>query len=135
MKFAPPSEQIVSKLMDGEAIVINLTSGVYYSMEGTAAKIWRDLCAGVDLVDVTKDAQAAYPDSTDLAAQFSTFVTQLMAEGLLAEAGADARIEVMEDVPWPASYQPPQHESFDDVAAMVALDPPLPELQSYVSDR
>lgn len=134
MLYTPPSEQIVSKLMDGEAIVINLTSGVYYSMEGTAAKIWRDLCAGVDLDTLIADAQGAFPGQPDVPAQIEAFVAQLVTDGLLAEGGV-AVADVLEVVAWPTTYSIPMRESFDDVAAMVALDPPLPELQSYTSDR
>lgn len=134
MKYTPASEQIVSKLMDGEAIVINLSSGVYYSMESTAAKIWRDLCAGEELSALIADAQSAYPNDTQAPAQIETFVTQLVADGLLAEAGGAApEAEVLEDVAWPTTFSAPQLESFDDVAEMVSLDPPLPELQSYAS--
>ena len=130
MKYAPPSEQIVSKLMDGEAIVINLTSGVYYSMEGTAAKIWRDLCAGIELSALVSDAETAYPENADVPAQIEAFVALLVADGLLAEGGTQTpEVDAPEETAWPEVYAAPQRESFDDVAEMVALDPPLPELQ------
>lgn len=136
MMYARASEQIVSKLMDGEVIVINLTSGVYYSMEGTAAKVWRDLFAGLELDAVIADAQSAYPDQANVGAKITELTALLVADGLLAEAGAEAPApESLEDVAWPAVYSVPHRESFDDVAAMVALDPPLPELQNYASDR
>ena len=33
-RLMPKSDQIAAKVMDGEAVIIDLASGVYYSMDG-----------------------------------------------------------------------------------------------------
>ncbi|WP_322867252.1 PqqD family protein [Aquicoccus sp. G2-2] len=105
--FTPASDQIVSKVLDGEAIVIDLTTGIYYSMEQTAAKVWFELCNGTSLDALVQSARQAYPDDTDAPAQIEAFVAELVAEGLLSKAGPDAKpVDDMEAVSWPTTYSP-----------------------------
>ena len=135
MKYARSSEQIVSKLVDGEVIVIDLTTGIYYSLEGTAAKIWRELCAGVESDNLFADAIQVYPENAHVSEQVCEFVAVLVSDGLLREAEAATPTDSLDELAWPAVYDAPERTSFDDVAEMVALDPPLPELQGYSTDR
>jgi hypothetical protein len=84
---------------------------------------------------LVQSARQTYPDDADAPAQIEAFVAELVAEGLLSKAGPDAKpVDDMEAVSWPTTYSPPERMSFDDVAEMVALDPPLPELQRFSSD-
>ena len=39
-------DQAVHETLDGETVVINLASGTYYSLEGSAADLWSRLLAG-----------------------------------------------------------------------------------------
>jgi len=39
-RLMPKSDQIAAKVMDGEAVIIDLASGVYYSMDGVGGLIW-----------------------------------------------------------------------------------------------
>jgi hypothetical protein len=132
MYFAPPADHIVAKLVDEEVIVINLLSGVYFSMEGAAAKIWRDLYSGISRDALEEDARQAFPDCSTLHSDFDRFFGTLVADGLLVEtANRPLPAEELEAMSWPSVYTAPGRMSFDDVAEMVALDPPLPELQTY----
>src|SRR5262245_41917264 len=36
----PNSEEVAAKVMDGEAILINLSNGIYYSMDKVGAVLW-----------------------------------------------------------------------------------------------
>ena len=39
-RYARNTDEVVSKVIDGEAIIINLTNGVYYSIDKAGARIW-----------------------------------------------------------------------------------------------
>ena len=39
-RLIPNKKEVAVKIMDGEAIFINLSSGVYYSMDSIGAIIW-----------------------------------------------------------------------------------------------
>lgn len=135
MYFGPTSEQVVSKILDGEAIVIDLTTGIYYSMEGIAAKIWRELNSGSSRDDLLQNVGNKYPGQPDAQDDIKVFVSRLVTDGLLVETEAPStQPDELETVDWPNDYATPVIQSFDDVAEMVALDPPLPELQRYVPD-
>src|SRR5262245_26886534 len=62
-RVRPNEEEVVAKLMDGEAIIINLVTGVYYSMEGAGASIWAMIEAGdaVDTIVSTLASECAIP--------------------------------------------------------------------------
>ena len=36
----PNEEEVAAKVMDGEAILINLSSGIYYSMDKVGGVLW-----------------------------------------------------------------------------------------------
>lgn len=39
---------VVHETIDGEAILIHLVTGTYYSLDGVGAELWGALAAGVD---------------------------------------------------------------------------------------
>ncbi len=39
-RLRPREEEVASKVIDGEAIIINLANGVYYSMDKVGALVW-----------------------------------------------------------------------------------------------
>src|SRR5882724_660760 len=45
--FHPNQPQVISQTIDGEVVIINLQSGTYYSLTGTAAAIWNALERGL----------------------------------------------------------------------------------------
>src|SRR6185437_15920936 len=49
LHFKLNEAQAVQEEFDGEALAINLDTGTYYSMPGTAAYVWRSLIKGIPL--------------------------------------------------------------------------------------
>ena len=60
-------DEVAAKVVQGEAIIINLASGVYYSMTGVGAAAWGLLEATGD-VERTVDTLCASTTSTPSAA-------------------------------------------------------------------
>ena len=58
--FRPREEEVASKVIDGEAIIINLANGVYYSMDKVGALVWERVQAGYTLDDVIRAVTGAY---------------------------------------------------------------------------
>src|SRR3970040_1383693 len=48
-RYRVHDEEVAAKVIDGEAIIINLTTGVYYSLDPTGSEVWSLLEAGHDL--------------------------------------------------------------------------------------
>ncbi len=123
------SDKVVAKVLEHEAVVINLETGLYYGLEGPSATVWEQLSAGVPQAEVASSFGAAYPGKTDDSA-VEALATRLVAEKLLAPQTDASETHGVQDVQadWPQEYAALDLTCYDDVAEMVALDPPLPEL-------
>ncbi len=59
-RYAVNSEVAVAKVIDGEAIVINVVTGRYYSLEGPSATAWQLLAGGATAEEAGAALAAAY---------------------------------------------------------------------------
>lgn len=127
MQFEVASEKVIHKRMDDEVMVINLDTGHYYSIEGAGIPMWEALTASVPVSRIAERFAAAYPDIANAPETVAGFAEDLAEAALLARAESAAAGEP--DLDWPQPYLPPRIEVFDDVSELIAMDPPLPELE------
>jgi hypothetical protein len=123
-------QEVASKVVDGEAILINLSTGMYYSMENVSGLVWSMIVAGSSVARIAAVISDRY--SIPLAQaenDVRALVEELLAEGLIvvgeAEVGSSSA-PALDEVG--GRYEPPRLVKYDDMAEMFALDPPLPEL-------
>lgn len=128
MNYRLSSDQIIAKYLDGEAIVINLNDGMYYSLQSVSACVWHALTTGHTESDVLAAMRHRYPERDDIERSLTEFVTSLCETNLLAKTDITPNDEPAA-IEWPDTYEALAMVSYDDVAEMVALDPPLPELE------
>lgn len=128
--------EVAAEIIDGEAILINLSTSRYYSLEGTGAVVWSLIERGADqaaIVDELVRRFAAERPVVD--AQVAALVDELLAERLVVEAspGDDtlptAPVEPDAAPEAPGVYQPPRLETYTDMEDLLALDPPMPGLK------
>ena len=129
--FRPREEEVASKVIDGEAIIINLANGVYYSMDKVGAHVWDLLQAGHNLEEVIKAITARYDVSREQAeSNVRELVQELVQESLVVasengvSAAAQEQIEEQEKIP----YELPKLNIYRDMGDLLALDPPVPGL-------
>jgi hypothetical protein len=127
-------DEVAAKVIDGEAVLINLATGVYYSMRGSGAYVWSQLESGSSVARLSDSLADRYGIGSERARQdVERLVDELRTEGLIvasdvpAAAGGAPAAEIGAA---PEPYEMPRLEKFDDMADMFALDPPLPELPS-----
>jgi hypothetical protein len=126
---------VAAKVVDGEAILINLSNGLYFSMDKVGAYIWLMITAGSTVELIARSVSERYGVPVDR--------TKPEVRGLVAELLNENLIEAGDGVPAPAAstsagtepYQPPKLVRYDDMAGMFALDPPLPELPAAPKTR
>jgi len=114
------SDQVVHETIDGETVVINLATGNYYSMEGSAADLWARLLAGETAGESAAALSATHgADAAAIAAAIVTFHQELFDEGLLIEepeglptAGGDLGTFVI-----------PEVHVYNDLSAHLLADP------------
>ncbi len=77
-------DEVVYEVLDGEAIVLNLESGVYYTLNETGTRIWQ-LLSEHGRVDAVKSAMLEEFETTAEAveADISKLIDDLREQGLL----------------------------------------------------
>ena len=130
MTFTVASDKIVAKVLDGEAIIIDLDTGIYYSMDGVGAVLWQAASEGLSEAAILDQVASQYPSDPSAPADAKQTLDDLVDRQLLARGGeAPSGGSSLNGFEWPKTYAKPELAAYDDVADMVALDPPLPELQ------
>ena len=130
-KFSFNPNELAAKVIDGEAIIINLTNGVYYSADGSGAMIWQAIEAGCSL-DQISDELARHFDAekAKVSSDVIEFANHLVSEELIRPEA----ISPEETSAMPAwgeaqgDYATPSLEKYNDMAHFFALDPPLPAI-------
>jgi hypothetical protein len=122
--------EVAAKVIDGEAILINLGSGLYYSMGKVGGRVWALIEQNCSVDSIAEVIASEFDVSLDIAkADVRDLANQLVAEGLIGVGGAGAVSAGGSNVEangGNADYERPELRKFDDMAAMLALDPPLP---------
>jgi hypothetical protein len=123
-------DDIVAKVMDGEAVIINLSNGIYYSIDQVGAAMWELIEQRYSLDEVAAAIAARYDVSLALA---QADAVRLGGELLQHELVVVAVEEPQEPSPAPASagadklaYKSPQLQVYTDMEDLLALDPPTP---------
>ncbi len=130
-RFKPDRERVAAEVVDGEAILIDLTTGVYYSMDGVAAIIWSLIerqQSGEEIVAALSGIYDVQP--SEIAADVAALMDTLLTEGLIisadeALAASDRLIETAQQ-----PYATPKLDIYRDMSVLLALDPPMPGLQA-----
>ena len=80
-------EAVITRELDGETILLNLESGVYFGLDKVGTDVWRAICAAGTLGDALDLVQAEYDvEPAILRTDFLRLVDELLAKGLLQRA-------------------------------------------------
>lgn len=124
--------EVAAKVIDGEAILINLTTGLYYSMGKVGGRMWSLIDQNCSSEDIASAIAAEYDVSAATAASdVAELVAQLVAENLIEAAPANSVVRgapQLASVAAKAGYVKPELRKFSDMAEIFAMDPPLPGL-------
>ena len=136
-RYTIAAADVVSEQFDQEVLVINLTTGVYYSLTGTAPLFWSALdrpLTGAEL-DQLVSAETGAESSTVTTAR-TAFVADLVAEGLVVEVEPVTVVAVVarQRYTWHGiGFPPPLLERFDDLRDLITLDP-VHDIAAALSD-
>ncbi len=125
-RFRLAAPGVVADIIDGEAIIMNLNLGAYYSLAGTGAGAWQLLASGATCAEAaTAISGPAAADADAVAADLERLLEGLLAEGLLVEDPARVAPQAL-DLTVNPDYSPPTLTKYGDMKEMLALDPPIP---------
>jgi hypothetical protein len=131
-RFSVRTNDVAAKIIDGEAIIINLANGLYYSLAGVGSEIWALIEGGVSLGEMAAILGARYARGhAEVASDLERLAQELLDENLVAIAPADGHPHG-DPAALPGAgqaYAPPALQIYRDMAELLALDPPMPGLQ------
>jgi hypothetical protein len=130
-RYVVRSPAIVHEAIDGEAVIINLESGAYFSAEGAAAIAWQRIGGGASAADLAMAIAERYEGGPDsIGAAVVQFIEQLRQEGLIRPAeptDEDHAPAPRASPPSPTAAKPGfSHLSlraFTDLQELLLLDP------------
>lgn len=121
---------ISSEIMDGEAIIINMETGTYYSLDGAGVPIWAQLQKGVNLEDLSSVLCDKYAGESPAIEQgLKSFVEELLQEELIkASEQPEGERKILTDAEafFPQDKPPftqPQLNKYSDMQGLLLIDP------------
>jgi hypothetical protein len=129
-RVTPNVAEVAAKVIDGEAIIMNLSTGLYYSMDNVGATIWELAARGYSVADVADVIVDRYSiDRQRAADDVQRLVGELLEEKLVTVAEREPDTgAVLPAAATPLIYEPPVLKKYADMADLLALDPPMPDL-------
>jgi len=120
---------VVSDVIDGEAVIINLETGKYFSLRESGAEIWTALSEGASVPELVELVRRSYEgDWHVMVRDVVALVSELQREGLVV-AGTDsidgAALEQLREqtAVGDRPYVPPRLEIFTDMQDFLLVDP------------
>jgi hypothetical protein len=114
---------VVSEIIDGEAVIMQMRTGHYFSTRGTGAVLWDLLQRGLDLDTAAQrlaDATGVERDALSDAIHAFTAEASRHQLGEVTEVGATGSV----DLPaLPSTWSVPVLEAFTDMEDLLLLDP------------
>ena len=125
-RFTVNAPAVVSEAIDGEAVIMNLHSGHYFSAQNTGALVWQWFERGCSDVEVATVLAARYGlGEGEVSLAVGHFVAELECHALVTESAAPAPLVPVDAAPerTPAAWSPPVLSVFTDMEDLLRLEP------------
>ena len=124
--------KIVHETIDGEAVILNLDNGYYYSLDGIGADIWGYIEKNATVKAIIERLQNDYEgDGGEIKNALNKFLSELMQEGLIIVDDVEppegpnefkAQIETGQKEKNPG-FEVPTLNKYSDMQDLLVLDP------------
>ncbi len=129
--FECNAPDVIFQNFEDETILINLTTGCYYSLDENAMAIWNLVSTCVPVEDILEYCQRAWTgDAKTIETTIRDFIKILLEESLIrpAEDRRSLPVELQQQSTTTTAAKPPdfaipQLKKYDDMAEMLLLDP------------
>lgn len=118
--------KVMSEILDGEAVIIDLASGRYHAAAGVAATVWEGMLCGHSFDGIMHDVRRVHTEVPhDAEGAVRAFIERVVTAGLATPTGeaaatSDRRLLATgASTPWSV----PVLESHDDLADLMLIDP------------
>jgi hypothetical protein len=119
--------EVIDEQFDEEYVLVNLKTGVYYSLDTTAARFWDAIKQSSSKSAILSSLQETF-DAEPITIQenLERLVGEMLEEELLVVANNPPPSTPDESVPMPSghiAFSPPRIEKYTDMQALLLLDP------------
>jgi hypothetical protein len=129
----PNLDIAAAEVIDGEAIIINLATGVYYSMPGVGGDIWSMIASRQSVASMTDHIAAAYEvDAAEARRDLHALLDELLAESLILLTPNGNGAHPPAGAAPKKAYTAPVLQIYRDMEELLALDPPTPGMNEIV---
>ena len=130
-RLRPNEQEVAAKVMDGEAVLINLGTGLYYSMDNAGGVMWSLIEQQRSIGDAAAVIARLYGiEGKQAEADVLALAEELLAEGLVLRADGQADPEHVDPERFDdRPYETPRLQTYRDMTDLLALDPPMPGLK------
>jgi len=128
-RFRVNTPTVTHETIDGEAVIINLDSGNYYSLVDAGSLIWALVDRGASASEVHELLQQSYQgDATDIDRGVQELLAQLQQENLIVPVDEAAAADLAGVLPSTnghekPSFNAPSLNKFSDMQELLLLDP------------
>jgi len=129
-RYIPNHDDIAARVLDGEAIMINLAKGIYYSLDGVGGRIWEFLEEGRSAAEMADAIALEFDVTVERArADVDRILRELQAEDALRTVPVGAppsKTTLCAQLAAKRPYREPKLTVYRDMADLLALEPPTP---------
>jgi hypothetical protein len=128
-RFRVNTPTVTHETIDGEAVIINLDSGNYYSLVEVGSFIWGLVEKGASPSEVQDLVVQTYQgDATDIGRGVQELLDQLQQENLIVPADGAGALDRTQVTPSnnsheKPSFNPPLLHKYSDMQELLSLDP------------
>jgi Coenzyme PQQ synthesis protein D (PqqD) len=127
MRYRVNRPQVINETIDGEAIMINLATGAYYSLDPVGGDVWALLEASLPVEEMVVELGRRYDaDEDDIRRGVDDLLRRLADEELVVPCGSGDAVRGTPPEPAPterAPFRAPRLEKFTDMQDLILLDP------------
>jgi len=131
-RFQSNSGEVASSLLEEELVLINLSTGVYYSTDNSGSLIWQLVDLGFSVSETIETVAGRYRAPVEkVRADVHALLQQMLDERIfLPESSARAALaHATDEVGDVAAYESPVLHVYRDMGDLLALDAPMPDMQ------
>jgi hypothetical protein len=129
-RVRPNRKDVAAKVLDGEAIMIDLKKGTYYSLDGAGGLAWELVETEHTLRQIADVIAQRFEVAPEVAgADVRRLVEEMLSEGLVERVHEKVTREMAPPTETPGeklAYRAPELCIYRDMADLLALEPPTP---------
>ncbi len=115
--------KVISEVFEDEVVAINLETGTYFGMMGTAKEVWRLIGAGVPVENMVAHLSQSYGvPASQMSLEIEAFLESLVGNNLASRIEADGPAPEIETHAIAGSWSTPVISIYDDMQDLLLID-------------